>query len=397
MDNKKTILFLHIPKTAGLTVSQSMLPRLFHGREIFTTKFTSFPCREKGRGVGIIDPELKSSGLFFGTRLPNDLWYPHSLAKVKEALDRQGPWPYSWVRLIHGAHIVYGLHETLALPMSYFTILRDPVDRVLSHYYYGGAERLKPSDPGFFSDLAEYVEANLQTRLLAGEQDPAAPLSPEAMLARAQENLRACAVVGLTERFDESLLLFRREYGWPMPYYERRNVNPRRLRREKVPDLVLRRIEADNGLDVSLYTLAVTLFESRVQSYGPGFQRDLQRFRAANRRWQRWRKFRAWFLGIPKAIGRVTFDPLYHGLARWGGLRRLVPARLSPRVVTSLENGRLFIDLKMGERLVGAFDPRRQRWEIRRPYHLLLDVRALPLAKGLGKNASPPGPAGSGH
>ena len=392
MPDKPLILFLHIPKTAGLTIAHSLLPRIYRRNEMVSTKFTSLMQEDGECGVGIVDSKLKSSGLFLGTRRSNDLWYPHSLAKVKETLDRMSPEQLSLLRLVHGAHIVYGLHEILSRPISYFTLLRDPVNRVLSHYYYGGEERLPPGAPGFPEDLPKHVEANLQTRLLAGEQDTEAPLAPEEMLRRAKENLNSCVVIGLTERFDETLLLLKKEYGWPMPYYELRNVNKKRPRREAAHGDVLQRIEADNRLDASLYALAQKLFAAQVERYGPAFQRDLVRFRAGNRRWQRWHRVRVWLVGLPVLIGRATIDPVYNALARWGGLCRLLPSRLVPRVVPVLENGRLFIDLKMGERLVGSFDPRRQRWEIYRPYHLLVNERALPLANGLnatGRERSP--------
>ena len=33
-------------------------------------------------------------------------------------------------------HLYFGLHEFLPRPSTYITILRDPVDRVISNYYY---------------------------------------------------------------------------------------------------------------------------------------------------------------------------------------------------------------------------------------------------------------------
>ena len=101
------------------------------------------------------------------------------------------------VRLIWGAHVEYGLHEYLSEPVSYFTLLREPVNRVLSHYYFAREQRCAPEDPSLPDHLAAHVEANLQTRLLGGLQCQDEVLSPEELLARAQANLRACAVVGM--------------------------------------------------------------------------------------------------------------------------------------------------------------------------------------------------------
>jgi hypothetical protein len=55
-----------------------------------------------------------------------------------------------------------------------------------------------------------------------------------------------------------------------------------------------------------------------------------------------------------------------------------VPARFAPRVVAAVENNLLYLDLWMGQRRVGNYDPQKQRGDIQRPFHLLVDERALP-------------------
>jgi hypothetical protein len=252
------------------------------------------------------------------------------------------------------------------------------VNRALSHYYFARESRCAPDDPGLPEHLATTVESNLQTRLLAGPQGEDESLSPEELLARAKANLRACAVVGLTERFDETMLLLKKAYGWRMPFYERRNVSGNRPSREAIPAAVQRQIEADNHLDVALYALAQELFEAQMRQYGPALDRDLRRFRLLNWLWQRGQRIQQWGQEKVKALDERFFTPPYQALARWGGLRRLLPARLAPRVVSAVENDRLYFDLWIGRRMVGSFDPRQQRWEIRRPFHLLVDEAALP-------------------
>jgi hypothetical protein len=371
-------LFLHVPKTAGLTVRHSVLPRQYQPDEIFTTAFTCVPRTDGSRAVGVRATELDATGLFAGMRRPNDLWYPESLAAAADRFRQLSAEQRAPVRLIWCAHVEYGLHEHLPEPVSYFTLLREPVERALSHYYFAREQRRAPEDPRLPEHLAAHVEANLQTRLLAGPQDQDEPLSPEELLARAQANLRACAVVGLTERFDETMLLLKRTHGWRMPFYERQNVSHSRPPREAIPAPVLRQIETNNQLDVALYELAQELFAAQVWQYGPAFDRDLRMFRALNSLWQRGQKARAWGRERVTAAGQRTVDPAYEGLARWGGLRRLLPARLAPHVLASVEDNLLYFDLWIGERRVGHYDPRQQRWEIQRPFHLVVDERALP-------------------
>ncbi|MBU0492288.1 MAG: hypothetical protein KKA73_05640 [Chloroflexi bacterium] len=379
-------LFLHIPKTAGLTVRQSVLPRQVQRDEIFATIFTSVPRTDGSRAVGVRAADLDAIGLFAGMRRPDDIWYPESLpAAAARFHHAQRPAEErARVRLIWGVHVEYGLHEHLDEPVSYFTLLREPVDRALSHYYFAREPRCAPEDPGLPEHLAAHVEANLQTRLLAGplllagQQGQGEALSPEELLARAQANLRACAVVGLTERFDETMLLLKKAYGWRMPFYERQNVSQKRPLREAIPAPVRRQIEADNQFDVALYALAQELFAAQVQQYGPAFARDLRVFRALNWLWQRGQRAQRWVRETATALDERLLAPPYQALARWGGLRRLLPARLAPRVVASVEDNLLFFDLWIGRRMVGSYDHQQQRWEIQRPFHLFVDEGALP-------------------
>jgi len=83
MTEKSLIQFLHIPKTGGLSIAHSLLPRLYRKGEIYSASFTRMAKRDGGRGVGIFDKTLKSAGLFAGMRRPDDIWYPHSLEQAK--------------------------------------------------------------------------------------------------------------------------------------------------------------------------------------------------------------------------------------------------------------------------------------------------------------------------
>jgi len=189
------------------------------------------------------------------------------------------------------------------------------------------------------------------------------------------------------------MLLLKKAYGWRMPFYERRNVGRHRLRRSDLPADVIRQIEADNWLDVALYAEAQELFAAQVRQYGPTLARDLRLFRALNWLWQRGQRARARLRETATAFNQRAIDPAYEALARWGGLRRLLPARLAPRVVAAIEGDSLYFDLWIGSRRVGNYDPQQQRWEIQRPFHLLLDERALPVTAQTLFHVAKKGPA----
>jgi len=377
MQPEPLIAFLHIPKTAGLTLRKFVLPRQYQADETFASTWAGKMEAQDSRAVGVFDEEFKAIGIFNGVGRAGVVWFPESLEGAAARFRRLRAEQRARVRLFYCEHIEFGLHEFLSRPVSYFTLLREPVARVLSHYGFS-AGRHQPNAASLSEHIATHVEANLQTRLLAGPYARIAPLSPAERLERAKGNLRACAMVGLTERFDETMLLLKKAHGWRMPFYERSNVSQHRLTREDIPASIIRQIEADNALDAELYACAQELFETQVREYGPRLGRDVRIFRALNKMWRKEQQAGAWFPEAVKALDRRLLDPAYQALARWGGLRRLVPARCAPRVAAALEGNCLYFDLWMGQRRVGNYDPQRQRWDIQRPFHLLVDERALP-------------------
>jgi hypothetical protein len=117
---------------------------------------------------------------------------------------------------------------------------------------------------------------NGQTRRLAGVDADFGRCTP-AMLASAQEHVREhFSAVGLTERFEESLVLFARVLRWPLDmYFESQLVSPRRVQRSELSAEVLEVLTERNGLDIALYDWASARFEDQIEREGPGFADDL--------------------------------------------------------------------------------------------------------------------------
>jgi len=224
MEQERLVVFLHIPKTAGLTVRMNVLPRQYADDETFASGWGSKAQPDGASAVGAFSEEFGSVGLFVGVNKPGAIWFPESLQAAAARFNQLPAERHARVRLFYSEHMEFGLHECLSRPVSYFTLLREPVARVLSHYDFA-AERRMTENMSLREQIAAHVEANLQTRLLAGPPDQIASLSPGERLEHAKRNLRACAVVGLTERFDETMLLLKKVYGWRMPFYEHRNFD----------------------------------------------------------------------------------------------------------------------------------------------------------------------------
>lgn len=247
-DQNGLIAFIHIPKTAGTTLN-SILARQYSPDEIHEVMM---------RGMSWIAPEP--------TIVPRPLISFSKIHRLKAALKcSRRP------RVIHG-HFDLSIIKLLPAGARCFTLLRDPIERAISHYYHYRRMTADPIHPlAMRSTLAQWVGAcglvemdNGQTRRLAGEMKlPCGRVTP-VMLERAKSNLAGFAVVGLTERFEESLILLQRAFNWPLHRLPARNVGENRPPRTEVGAEAMRAIEDSNRFDLDLYRFACGLFERAV-------------------------------------------------------------------------------------------------------------------------------------
>ncbi len=178
-------------------------------------------------------------------------------------------------------HFTWGLHARLGRPCTYVTFLRDPLERLLSHYAY---HRDQPRDPchpiAMASSLPEWADRvvhaqNVHVQYIAGRRG-----SPTAeTLKTAQRNLRSFAVVGLTGRFDESVVLMAHRLGLARPYVRWVNEGRKRLDPEELPRSVRAALEKHVALDRELYALAEEIVAARLAAAGPRLSTDLAALR----------------------------------------------------------------------------------------------------------------------
>ena len=191
-------------------------------------------------------------------------------------------------------HMSFGLHTYLPGPSTYITFLRDPVDRVISLYYFvlrtpqhfahEAVTRATMSLEDFVTSGVMRQTDNDQTRLLSGVGAEAGfGDCTRQMLSKAQENLRTFFdVVGLVERFDETLILLKRTFGWGWPFYVRRNVTKSRPYRKVPPSRVIDLISQRNHLDLELYQYARKIMQKQLQQVSGTFDREVQIFQFCN-------------------------------------------------------------------------------------------------------------------
>ncbi len=193
-------------------------------------------------------------------------------------------------------HMPYGTHCYMDQQVRYITMLRDPVKRVISKYRNILRNPQRALDLNFptanVGDLETFTAMqvernamNFQTRMLAGYLDLADPVPPfpplpDDALAKAMAHIQQdFAVVGVMERFDESLVLMKRELGWGNLNYARQNVGYRGPSPQKMPSATEDRLRELNHLDDQLYQYALQELDRQVAAQGPDFQAEVERTR----------------------------------------------------------------------------------------------------------------------
>jgi hypothetical protein len=209
------VYFLHIPKTAGTSLT-----------EFLQSHF---------------DPDASNPLESFGS----------FLTTPRETLDR-----YQFL----GGHFYFDVEKLLGRRPRIVTVLRDPVERAISHYHHARRETKhyaheivkNQSLLDFARDPRMLpLHANYQTRYLGLELDHRAlaedvikgdgagssieqqlegfapgGFDDPAMLDRARRRLAECAFVGIAEWLDPTIQLLAHQFGWPLPAAApKRNLN----------------------------------------------------------------------------------------------------------------------------------------------------------------------------
>ena len=255
----ETVVFLHVPKAAGLTLVLQFLELFYAPDEIYH-----------------IDAEALKE----------------STAELRGLLTEQK----ERIKLLYG-HFGFGYHELLPQPCRYVTMLRHPVDRVVSSYYYMRRSKEHRNYDALQSmSLPEFVESDMvrnqvfngQTRLLAGIENPHTPTAAEQRdcteedFAVAMTNLSGFTWVGITERFDESVMLLCARMGWRPPFYVRQNARKGRASSRRVDDDLHRKILSMNEFDLHLYNRGLELLEDGLREEGVSLRLKTALYRFAN-------------------------------------------------------------------------------------------------------------------
>lgn len=179
-------------------------------------------------------------------------------------------------------HFRFGLHYYFNRSCTYMTVLREPIDRVVSHYYYHIQHK---KDPGHAFAMNRTFEEwirdspaanNEQTRVLSGQRSQFN--ITESTLDMAEYHMRQFAVVGLTEHYHETLFLLKYIAGLKVTRYRAVNKGVKRPKVADVPEETIELIKKANWADIQLYNLAVEIYTKQIELMPPQFFQELDDF-----------------------------------------------------------------------------------------------------------------------
>lgn len=264
-----TLIFIHIPKAAGTTFAQ-VLVRQYKHQDIHYVNIEAGPAEQHSVNVFRELPEQVKAQM-------SCVW----------------------------GHIPFGLHQWLPQAVRYLAIMRNPVERVVSYYYHVCHHRRHPlhsevvkrdmSLEDFIRKVVDINENNLETRFISGCANfdslmPPHDELPANALDLAKKNLENYfAVCGLTEQFDESLLLMQRVLGWKSIFYKKKNVG-KKPSAAQLSSSTRRLIEKYEEKDLELHEFTRNRLAEMLDAYGVG-EKQVQRFRTLNS-----------FIGTPRWI-----------------------------------------------------------------------------------------------
>jgi hypothetical protein len=216
-NSAEALIFLHMPKSAGTTLNR-----------LIEWEYPLFQMYS-------VDPVLSRWSRARLWRLPQQ--------RLKK------------FRVFKG-HMPFGLHEIIQQPATYVTVIRDAVERVISAYYFTNNYRLHPNHRRFRREgwtpedfVRRSPRENVQTKIIA---ELTRHTCTAEIILKAKENLQYFSVVGLTERFEESLALMKLRFGWKLESYSSFNITRTRPKKH-LPQLTLDLIAEPNGFDIELY------------------------------------------------------------------------------------------------------------------------------------------------
>ncbi len=235
----KTIVFLHIPKTAGTSIVNFLI-----------------------KGLDLKEEEVYNCGFRAKTHIEGNINFIKLSSYEKQKY-----------KFICG-HVEYFLLQSIDYPHFSFTLLRNPVDRIISLYFYileNEKHHLHKIVKENKMNISDFMRSGLwieldngMLRRLIGALNVPYGRCNYKMLEVAKYNLEnKINLFGFQEKFDEFINIISDIFSIENRSYKKENVTKNRKSLDDIDKEAINIIKIFNTLDLELYDYALNLYEKR--------------------------------------------------------------------------------------------------------------------------------------
>ncbi len=260
------LIFMHIAKTSGGSFNESIFKQFSHDDRFHASQ---------GRGGAL--------GMYY-------------LDDIVEAYKKEYLTKRKQPRIVSG-HLPFGLHAIFSGNVKYISFVRDPIDRLVSRYYYLRSIDLSnwPAKDKFMSySLLEYVKSRMspelydaQTRSFCSRDYPYSingedydfPMVSDLEWNEALDNIKDHFLfVAPHTKHDEVICILARLYNLPIdkiciPLF---NVTNERLALHEVDKEIINIVKENNRFDTRLFNFASKLFDDYVKNLDFDLSEDVR-------------------------------------------------------------------------------------------------------------------------
>ena len=249
---KELILFLHIPRTGGTTF-RDIVRRQYKQNEILEIKH-----------------------------------FDNAIGTIKNIPEEK----IQLLKIVIG-HFPFGIHQYFPQTCKYITLLRHPISRVISTYNYALSNQNHPHHKEVRKmSITDYIKSevnifvdNGQLRIISGVshsyENPLFGKCDVELVHKAKLNIdKYFLLVGISEKYNQTLLLLKNILGWELPFYSIANISKNKLNNSN--QKYLTEIKNINRLDIEFYEEINRDFANKINTF-PNFNKELKSFERKNK------------------------------------------------------------------------------------------------------------------